>query len=122
MLPAVTPALKPRVQKFCARDFMANIEFLTAEDAEIVVITDGNHVANVDLSTIIAAHEKRGCQVTLVYKKGLQAHPSVEAKLVLDETGQVRDIRRTVDEETGSLSNTFADIFIFDRQLLVGMR
>lgn len=119
MLPAVTPALKARVQKFCAKDFLANIEFLTAEDAEIVVITDGNHVANVDLATIIAAHEKCGCQVTLVYKKGLKTHPLVEAKLVLDETGQVRDIRRSVDEDTTSLNNTFADIFIFDRQLLV---
>lgn len=119
MLPAVTPALKARVQKFCAKDYLANIEFLTADDAEIVVITDGNHVANVDLASIIATHEKSGCQVTLVYKKGLHTHPLVEAKLVLDETGQVRDIRRTVDEDTAGLNNTFADIFIFNRELLV---
>lgn len=119
MLPAVTPALKARVQKFCAKDFWANIEFLTVEDSEIVVITDGNHVANVDLQSIIASHESCGCQVTLVYKKGFKTHELVETKLVLDETGQVRDIKRSVDEDTSSLGNTFADIFIFDRELLV---
>ncbi len=121
ILPAVTPSLKPRLQKFCAQDFLSNIEFLTTEDAEIVVIADANHVANVDLAEVISFHERSGCRVTMVYQNDMLVHPYSEARLRMDEAGRILEIRRPPEEGVSELRSTFADIFVFDRSLLVEM-
>src|SRR5665647_594275 len=66
MLPSVTPALKPRVQMFCVRDVLANIEFLTTEDADVVIITASNYVFNMNYVKMLRNHEKKGADITLV--------------------------------------------------------
>ena len=121
MLPSVTPALKPRVQMFCVRDILANIEFLTVEEADVVIITASNYVVNMNYAKILKKHEKKGADITLVYKNGLKFNSKVESKLELDKSGKVSGIRRTEDQDTSDMESTFADVFVFNRQLLIDM-
>lgn len=121
MLPAATPALKARTQMFCIKDILANIEFLTASDSDFVIITGSNNVANMDLGKIVDTHEKSGADITLVYKNGFQANSKVEAKLEMIETGQVCRIARTFDEEISDSQAVFADVFVFNRILLMNL-
>ncbi len=121
MLPSVTPTLKPRVQMFCVKDFLANIEFLTAEESDVVIISASNYVFNMNYSKLLKKHEKRGADITLVYQNGLNCNKKVESKLVMDENGRVNQIIRTEDKDTSGLESTFADVFIFNRKLLIEM-
>ena len=121
MLPSVTPALKPRVQMFCVRDLLANIEFLTTEDADVVIITASNYVFNMNYVKMLRNHEKKGADITLVYKKGLKNNSKVESKLIMDNSGKVKGIRKTEDQDTSDLESTFADVFVFNRQLLIDL-
>ena len=121
MLPSVTPALKPRVQMFCVKDFLANIEFLTTEDADAVIITASNYVFNMNYAKILKMHEKKGADITLVYKNGLKSNCKVELKLAMDEYGRVTGIRKTEDQDTSDLESTFADVFVFNRQLFIDL-
>ena len=121
MLPSVTPTLKPRVQMFCVKDFLANIEFLTTENADAVIITASNYVNNINYAKILKSHEKKGADITLIYKNGLKSNIKVEAKLVMDENNRVREIIKTEDQDTSNLESTFANTFIFNRQLLVDL-
>ena len=121
MLPSVTPALKPRPQLFCVKDFLANIEFATAEDADVVLVTASNYVVNMNFAPIIEQHMERGADITLVYKNGFKADKKVETKLVLDEDGAVTKILKSQDEETCHMDATFADVFVFNRELFIEM-
>lgn len=120
MLPSVTPALKPRVQLFCVKDFLANIEFVSSEEADTVIITASNYVANIEFADVIRAHQEEKADVTLVYKNGLKGNPKAEAKILLDDAGRVIKIRRSdCDQKGEELPSTFADVFVFNRKLFL---
>ena len=80
---------------FCVKDFLANIEFLTAENADVVIITASNYVDNINYAKILKKHEKKGADITLIYKNGLKSNCKVEAKLVMDENRRVKEIIKT---------------------------
>lgn len=119
MLPSVTPALKPRVQLFCVKDFLANIEFISNEEADTVIITASNYVANMEFSDIIEKHREAKADVTLVYKNNLKGNPKAETRISMDETGQVDQMIRSDCVQDCQLPATFADVFVFNRVLLL---
>lgn len=119
MLPAATPAVKGKLQMFCVKDFVANLEFLTAVDIEYVVISSGNIVANIDIEEILENHKKSGADVTMLYKRGLEVNEKAETRLEMIEDGRICGVKRKAEGEEGKSDAVFADLFVFNRIHLV---
>lgn len=121
MLPSATPALKTRIQMFCVKDFMENLEFVKAEPADVVIVAASNCVANLDFSEVIRRHGENGHQITMVYSNRLKSDSKAEKKLILEKDGRVSQILHTCEHSAVPEDGTFAEMFVFDRELFLQM-
>ena len=116
MLPAATPAVKGSLQMFCLKDFVVNIEFLTAVETDYVVVSAGNIVANMDISKILSSHEKNGADITMVYGKKTSFISEAKTLLEIKDDGTVKG-----ESFNSDCDNVFAHVFVFNRDVLVSL-
>lgn len=93
-------------------------EFIRESNAEYVIMSDSNVVANMDLKPVVDAHEKTGADITCVYGRGVYSSERAMAQTVLcvDEENKVYDVmaRPAISGEM----NVALNIYVMRRSFL----
>ena len=100
--------------RFLLRDIISNKTLFQCSDKPYVVMMGTNVVYNMDLDTIIAAHENSGAQITMVYTKAPRTIDDV-TKLTIGEAGRVKAV------EPGVVygDDAFMDCCVINRDTLL---
>ena len=100
--------------RFLLRDIISNKTLFQNSDKPYVVMMGTNVVYNMDLNTIIEAHEASGAKITMVYAKAPRTIDDV-TKLTIGENGRVKAV------EPGVVygDNAFMDCCVIDRATLL---
>ena len=102
------------------------LDFLKDQKEKYVIMSEANIAANFDFKAMLNAHIESGADITLAYAqeeipKGLIKPFDVNKDLyyTLDiEDGRVKEIQ--INPETPGIQNLSMNIYIIDRELLVG--
>lgn len=93
-------------------------EFIHESNAEYVVMTDSNVVANLDIKPMVDFHEKNGADITCVYGSGVYTTERAQTQTVLcvDENNMVYDVlaRPAISGEM----NIALNIYVMRRKFL----
>lgn len=93
-------------------------EFIHESNAEYVVMTDSNVVANLDIKPMVDFHEKNGADITCVYGSGVYTPERAQTQTVLcvDENNMVYDVlaRPAISGEM----NIALNIYVMRRKFL----
>lgn len=93
-------------------------EFIHESNAEYVVMTDSNIVANLDIKPMVDFHEKNGADITCVYGSGVYTTERAQTQTVLcvDEKNMVYDVlaRPAISGEM----NIALNIYVMRRKFL----
>lgn len=93
-------------------------EFIHESNAEYVVMTDSNIVANLDIKPMVDFHEKNGADITCVYGSGVYTTERAQTQTVLcvDENNMVYDVlaRPSISGEM----NIALNIYVMRRKFL----
>ena len=93
-------------------------EYIRESNAEYVILSDSNVVANMDLKPIVDFHEKTGADITCVYGRGVYSAERAIAQTVLcvDEENVVYDVlsRPAMSGEM----NVALNVYVMRRQFL----
>lgn len=94
------------------------VEFIHESNAEYVVMTDSNVVANFDPKPIVDFHEKNGADITCVYGSGVYSTERAQTQTILcvDENNVVYDVlaRPSLSGEM----NIALNIYVMKRKFL----
>ena len=110
------------IANFESKILQNNMEYLFRSTSENVILTSSYMVCNLDVSEVIANHEKSGADVTLVYTDTKEADKSflncftVE---VNDETGSVRGVGKNIGYAPNA--SICMEFFIFKKSLLISL-
>ena len=77
--------------RFLLRDIISNKTLFQRSDKPYVVMMGTNIIFNMDLNTIIDAHENSGAQMTVVYCKATR-NVDDETKLEINENGRLTGV------------------------------
>ena len=77
--------------RFLLRDIISNKTLFQRSDMPYVVMMGTNIIFNMDLNTIIEAHENSGAQMTVVYCKATR-NVDDETKLEINENGRLTGV------------------------------
>ena len=69
MLPGSVYGKRNNSDKFLLRDIIMNFRFIDYDNADYVVLSGVNKICNMDLTPMIAQHEKEGNDLTVAYVK-----------------------------------------------------
>ena len=116
LVPGNAYGTSKRGMRFLLRDIIANKELFERSKHPYVVMMGANIVFNIDLDTILDAHETSGSGVTMVYTKAVRAQEDAES-LIIGENGRVSEVRSGVSYG----DNKFMDCFIINRDLLLSI-
>ncbi len=97
---------------------LANIQdYIKANTAETVVLSDSDVIANIDFRPAVAEHLGSGADITLLYKKA-EVTPDMHAynPLFFDEKGRLADIY--LSPELSGEQNVYLDIAVIRKPLL----
>ncbi len=103
-----------RGRRFLLRDIIANKELFTRAQEPYVVMMGSNIIFNLELDETIAAHERSGAGITMVYVKAERSQTDCTS-LVIGDAGRVSHVK--LGCEYGD--NKFLDCFIVNRDLLL---
>ncbi|MDR1572443.1 MAG: glucose-1-phosphate adenylyltransferase subunit GlgD [Clostridiales Family XIII bacterium] len=124
ILPGSIYGFKNMSTQFLVKDMIRNLDYLTRDSKDYVIVTTANQVYNMDYGSLVELHAKSGADVTLVYKgenpaqweKGIFLDLNFEkriTKMVRVSPGAARD-----DNLPSAL---FADCFVISRQQFVDL-
>lgn len=114
LVPGNAYGTSKRGMRFLLRDIIANKELFKRAERPYVVLMGANIVFNLDLDTILDAHEASGAGVTMVYCKAVRSQPDA-LSLNINDRGRVTGTRSGC--EYGD--NKFMDCFVINRELLL---
>lgn len=120
VLPGATHGIYSRDNKFSLKDLRENIEFLTRDRAEYVIISGSGYIYNMDFVPVLAAHEENAADITMVYKD-LLIEDEAEAQgtaLQLDLHNRVTALEN-VQGQSRQRVKYCADIIVIGRKLLL---
>ena len=115
MLPGAVHGLKDVNARFSLRDIILNKEFFLRADEDTVLFCAANRVYNMDFQPAIAAHDKSGSAVTLIYKTVAEGANAQGLFLRINEADQVTGIAPTATGE----AHVFLDAMLISRKLLL---
>lgn len=115
LLPGTVFGERIKSSRFIIRDLVQNMNFLTSDTAEYVILFGSNKIFNMDMKELIAHMDKTGENITLVYKKMLADKNSGNLYLEVAENGDVAGIKR----KCSGVTNTFLDCIILKREFLL---
>jgi glucose-1-phosphate adenylyltransferase len=106
---------------------LANIlPFLRSAKEKYVVLSDSNFAANIRFSDVIAAHEKSGADVTVMYHKKDLSNRSDDTRkstgeyyytLQLDEDDRVNEIH--INAQDVGVQNHSMNVYVAEREFLI---
>jgi glucose-1-phosphate adenylyltransferase len=116
ILPGSIYGLRTRRAAFLLRDIMRNREFLDRSHDDYVLLSASHNIYNMDFRSMIEAHRKSGCGITMLYKTidDADAHAGVYLDLNLNGD-RVSDMK----EEGHGKAHLFMGSFVIDRELLL---
>lgn len=103
-----------RGMRFLLRDIISNKILFQRSDKPYVVLMGTNVIFNIDLDTIIKAHETSGAHVTMVYTKAPRTIDDA-TKIEIGERGRVTAVSSGVQYG----DNAFMDCAVIDRDTLI---
>lgn len=103
-----------RGMRFLLRDIISNKTLFQRSDKPYVVLMGCNVIFNIDLDTIIKAHESSGAHVTMVYCKAPRKIDDA-TKMEIGDRGRVTAVSSGVDYN----DNAFMDCAVIDRDTLL---
>ena len=116
VLPGSVFGISSPGSRFLLRDFRRNMVFLSRAQAQYVVITTANVIANMDYSALIEQHEKSGADVTMATITATEADKDLMG--VELEAGKVKSTFRGVKPG----DEAFIDCFVVTYSLLLVFR
>ena len=113
VLPGSAYGFRDTEGRFLFRDIIQNLPYFQKGDGDYILASSGTLVCNIDYQPMIAAHELRGDDVTLLYR---DARPGEKRRaLYLDLDGsRVTDILRAQEGQA-----VFLDSFIINRSVIL---
>lgn len=115
ILPGSNYRCKKKSGNFLLKDLIRNRIYLERGRGELVIVTTGNKIFNLNFRPIAAQHFASGSDITMFYKKIDQAEDRAGNYLTLNDKGEVIEI---TDTAKGN-ANYFMDCFAINRQLLL---
>ena len=98
---------------------MGVMNFIDRCTEDVLVLSDCDVICNVDISAVLALHEKRGADMTIITASVNTKHQSLDNKAELpraDESGRLTDLKE-YDGEEGDIT-LCADIWVVNRSYL----
>lgn len=95
--------------------------FLSRRSEKYVVLTDCDGVAKFDISSIIAYHESKNADITLVSHHGKVGHRADFMLLNSDQDGRVKEIQLSPHLTDGTKADIFVNMMIINRQFLLNI-
>lgn len=94
------------------------IDFIRYADAEYVLISDTDVIANIDFKKVVENHEETGADITVVYAKTVCDSERSRTKTILsvNDTGKVYDV--LVHPEISGEHNVSLNMFILKKDFL----
>lgn len=92
--------------------------YIASAKSKYVLICDCNMAANIDYKAMLAAHEEKGADITLLYGRyDVASHNGEDPVLTIGEDGFLKDAFQSV--EARGEQNVYLNCAIFDRELLL---
>ena len=114
MVPGNAYGTTKRGMRFLLRDIISNKILFERSDLPYVVMCGSNIIFNIDVNTILEAHENSGAKITMVYEKAPRAIADV-TKLTIGEAGRVKAVSSGVQYG----EDTFIDFCVINRETLL---
>ena len=116
IMPGTVFGTKNPQARFLIGDLVRNSRIFRNYETDYVVFMDTSCVMNVDVNKILEAHEKSGCQVTFLYKKGkLKGEVVNTVNFNVDAKGRVKEFLDSYDKT----NNMFLGVFVVNRDFLM---
>ncbi len=95
------------------------VNFIKNSDAEYVVMTDCDCIANVDYKKVVDCHEEQGADITVVYGKTLLTPEQAKTRTILkiNDAGEVYDV--LIRPEMAGEFDTSMNIFVMSKEFLL---
>ncbi|HAL18227.1 MAG TPA: glucose-1-phosphate adenylyltransferase subunit GlgD, partial [Spirochaetaceae bacterium] len=118
IMPGTVFGIKNPQARFLIGDLVRNSRIIRNYKTDYVVFMDTSCVMNADVSKVLEAHEKSGCQVTFVYKKGKLKDEIVNTvNFNVDAKGRVKEFLDSYDKT----NNMFLGAFVVNCDFLMEM-
>ncbi|MBE7084797.1 MAG: glucose-1-phosphate adenylyltransferase subunit GlgD [Clostridiales bacterium] len=95
--------------------------FLNHSNENYVVLMDCDGVAKFDVADIVAYHESKNADITLVTHEREIARKSDFMTVATDEEGRVNEIKLSPHVAKGEKVNTFINVMVVNRQFLLNL-
>lgn len=95
------------------------VNFIKNADAEYVIMTDCDCIANVDYKKVVDYHESKGADITVVYGKTLLTPEQTKTRTILkvDDQGEVYDI--LIRPEMAGEFDASMNIFVMSKEFVL---
>jgi glucose-1-phosphate adenylyltransferase len=124
VLPGSIYGFRNMSTQFLVKDMIRNIDYLTRDYKEYVIVTSANQVYNMDYKALIDAHAKCGADVTLTYRGENPAHWNRGLFLDLNFEKRITKmlrVRPDVSPAETPPPALFVDCMIFKRRVLIDL-
>ena len=96
--------------------------FLTHRNEDYVVISDCDGIAHIDISSVIAYHEEKGADITMVYhEKEGPVDSGYFVTLTPAEGGRITGLKINPKLKAKSKSNVYINIMVLNREFLINI-
>ena len=96
--------------------------FLTHRNEDYVVISDCDGIAHIDISSVIAYHEEKGADITMVYhEKEGPVDSGYFVTLTPAEDGRITGLKINPKLKAKSKSNVYINIMVLNREFLINI-
>ncbi len=92
--------------------------FIRHNEADYVVMSDCDIVSNFDFTPVVLEHERKGADITLVYRKK-ELDPSDKERFTIDVDGEGRVTKLTLSDGGEGVKNVYTDFMIISRRILL---
>ena len=95
--------------------------FLNRRNEKYVVLMDCDGIAKLDIAEILAFHERKNADVTLVTHQREMERSSDFITVETNEKGRVTELKLAPHVKAGTKVNAFINVMIFNRQFLLNL-
>ena len=96
--------------------------FLNHRNEDYVVISDCDGIAHIDIAAVIAYHEEKGADITMVYhEEEGPVDSGYFMTLTSDEDGRVTGLKINPKLKAKSKSNVYINVMVLNREFLINI-
>ncbi len=120
ILPGSTHGIYSRNNKFALKDLNNNMEFLTRDNADYVIISGSSYIYNLDFNPILESHVDSQADITIVYKElFLDADEEDQGIILSTDLHNRVSLLSEAKGQRNKRAKYFTDIIILRRKLLL---